>query len=968
MTQLELLFLGPPQVEINHHPVTLPTRKTTALLAYLSIAKTPQIRSHLATLLWPNLDHMRSRAALRQALWMLRRAGISGFLKVEHEELKLKSGYSLDIATFWKKLDLVQKHKHVEEETCKPCVTLLAEAACLYRGDFLEDFTLNDSQEFDDWQLFQSESLRHAFIDTLERLVSMYVSEKEWKKALTYARRWIDVDAFSEPAHCWLMRLYAQSGKRGFALKQYETLQQTLYRELGVEPEAETIHLYEDILAGRIPAETSNLTRLSASVPKSTPLRNIPMPLTPFFGREREVSTVCDYMLRPDTHLLTLTGSPGIGKTRLSIQIASKLANHFKHGVSFVPLAPICDKDLVATTIAQSLDIIESKDRTPQTALKDYFRNKSMLLILDNFEQVLDAAQHVVELLRSCPGLKILATSRAPLKIRGERQYRLEPLRLPNIDHLPSIESLQEYPSIAIFVTQAELVDSEFTLTEGNAVTVAQICHHLEGMPLAIELAAAWIKILSPQELLKKLSNRLLLLRGGPVDLPPRQRTLRTAIDWSYDLLKPSEQILLSQLAVFLGCWTLEAAKEVLGRKRPQSEGPYSGDVLEGLSELVDKSLVKRRELAAGYVRFYMLDIIHEYASEKLLARGEKERGYLQQRHAIYYLELAEASEPALRGPQQQLWLVRLKDEHRNLCAALKWILSKNDAEMALKITGSLWRYWWTHGHLSEGRGWLQKALAFPAPQQTRLRARALNGAGILARCQGDFTNAHIYLEASLEIWKYLGDSSGEASVLNSLGVLAQHEGDNDSAYRFYEESLAHRKKIGSPREIAVSMNNLAMLAQAKGAYAQADELYSQSLTLFYQVNDARDIGATLANRGGLMIDQGDAKRAEGFFKESLSILRDLGQRDDIIECLEGFAGAALLLNQPHRGAHLLGAAQMLRETIGAPLPAYRHDYYVKTLEGLAAHLDLKTLESDLRIGKKLSLNEAIDYALSQGQ
>jgi predicted ATPase/class 3 adenylate cyclase len=689
---------------------------------------------------------------------------------------------------------------------------------------------------------------------------------------------------------------------------------------------------------------------------------NLPVQLSSFIGREGEIAEVV--RLLKTTRLLTLTGPPGIGKTRLSIQVAAELLDQFEEGVYFVPLAPINDVDLVARAITQTLAIIESGNWTPIAALKNYFGNKTMLLVLDNFEHVLDAAPLVVDLLQSCPGLKILATSRAPLKISGERQYPLGPLGLPDLERLPDISTLAKFPSITLFVARACLVEPEFTLTEANARQVAVLCHHLDGLPLAIELTAAWVKLLPPQKLLDRLGNRLSLLRGGPVDQPLRQRTLRAAIDWSYELLDTWGQRLLARLTIFVGGWTLEAAGAVAGWNGAQSKDISPGDVLEGLFNLVDKSLVNRQWPADGRVRFAMLETICEYATEKLVATGEIE--LLGRRHAAYYLELAEASEPELRGPQQQLWLTRLKDEHNNLRAALGWAFDHHEAEMALKLAGSLWRYWWMHGHFSEGRDWLERALVYPEPQSPAWRAKALHGLGILARSQGDYANARLYLEECLEIRRTLDDRTDVAFVLNSLGALAQYQEDYDRAFKYHQESLAIRRELGEPRGIAVSLNNLAMVAHEQGEFDQAEELYSESLTLFHQVNDARGIAATLSNRGALMNDQGNARQAEAFFSESLSILKELGQRDDIIECLEGFAGIALLSGQPRRAARLLGAAQALRETIGAPVPPYKRLRLQRIMGGVAAQLDPKMLESELTIGRKMSLDEAIVYALEQ--
>jgi hypothetical protein len=448
------------------------------------------------------------------------------------------------------------------------------------------------------------------------------------------------------------------------------------------------------------------------------------------------------------------------------------------------------------------------------------------------------------------------------------------------------------------------------------------------------------------------------------VDLPPRQRTLRAAIDWSYELLEPGEQILLKRLTVFVGGWTLEAAEAIVGVDGEVDQAGSAEWVLEVLSSLVDKSLVKRQEGRDGQLRFTMLETVCEYATEKLVARGEQAR--LQRRHAAYYLQLVQAAEPALRGPDQGLWLARLKNEHNNLQVALSWALDSQDAEMALKLSASLWRYWWTHGHYREGRDWLEKALALPGESPPAWRAMALNGLGVLARSQGDFANARVFLEACLEIQRSLEDRAGVSSVLNSLGVLAQYQQDYDQAYRFHEESLAHRRELGSPRDMAVSLNNLAMVAQEKREFDLAEDLYGESLELFRQAGDARSIAAVLANQGSLQNDLGEAEPAAALFKESLLILKELGQRDDIVECLEGFAGVAVLLKQFERGARLLGAAEGLREAIGSPPPPYKLARYRRFKEKIAALLDLNLIAAERAAGKAMPLDAAIEYALLQ--
>jgi predicted ATPase/transcriptional regulator with XRE-family HTH domain len=468
------------------------------------------------------------------------------------------------------------------------------------------------------------------------------------------------------------------------------------------------------------------MAREPAPVPSAATPSNLPAPLTTLIGRENEITTVKQILSLPSTRLLTLTGPPGIGKTRLSIQVASELCSYFEDGIYFVPLAPLTSPDLVPGALAQILGIKE-------TELINYIQSKPILLVLDNFEHLLAAAPTLAEILQACPRLRILATSRSPLNISGERQFPVSPLRLPEPGGNLSVENLAEYSSIALFVSRARAVNPHFVLTEANATSVAKICSRLDGLPLAIELAAAHCKLLKPQELLIRLNHRFSLLSGGPSDLPPRQRTLRAAIQWSYDLLVEWEQIILSRLAVFLGGWTLEAAEAITAQEGDQSEG--SKDVFSTLSALVDKSLVQKNEQNEGQTRFTMLETIREFALEILEKSGEMEA--IRKRHTNFFLKLAEASEPALRGPNQQQWLDQLDEEHNNLRAALQWNLDQGDSETAVKLAGALWRYWWVHGYLHEGFNWLEKALHQAEASPTSWRARALNGAGILARSQG---------------------------------------------------------------------------------------------------------------------------------------------------------------------------------------------------------------------------------------
>lgn len=707
--------------------------------------------------------------------------------------------------------------------------------------------------------------------------------------------------------------------------------------------------------------------------PKQRIAINLPSPLTPLFGRERDFSEVQSLLFRPINRLITLTGPPGIGKTRLGIEVAAHSLDFFEEGVCFVPLAPINDFNFVPRAITQTLGIAESSGRSPMAALADYFQNRHMLLVLDNFEHVLQAATMTVELLQMCPKLKILVTSRAPLQVRGESQYPVLSLMLPDLTNGLTIKELQGVPSVALFTYRAQGVNPRFNLSTGNARAVAEICVRLDGLPLAIELAAAWIKLISPVQLLARLNRQLEILRGGPVDLPSRQRTLRAAIRWSYELLKDWEQTLLARLGVFVGGFTMRSAEAVAVDQEQgypninqQTTRITNRDVLRGLASLANKSLLLQGDQYNGAARFSILETIREYALERLIARGEAD--LLRRRHAQYFLDLAVASGPGLRSSEQREWLEHLKAEHNNLQTALAWALIQPDVNLALDFAGSLWRYWWMHGHFSEGRDWLDKALSRPGLQTPNLRARALNGAGILARSQGDFSSARAYLEECLEIQNTLEDWAGAAKALNSLGVLAYSQGQYDQANQFHEKSLAYRKKIGDRWGMAVSINNLALVAQEIGLFKEAERLYGEGLAIFEETEDPRGIAAAFGNLGSAVLDQENADRAEEYYLKSLNILKELMHRNDIIEALEGLAGTAALHRQPERGARLMGAAKALRQTIGAPVPPHNRARYGRIVNNIKAQLDSHVLAAEQEVGVAMSLEEAIEYALEVGR
>ena len=517
----------------------------------------------------------------------------------------------------------------------------------------------------------------------------------------------------------------------------------------------------------RVRFETAaRMPTVRAGAPGARPA-NLSLQLTPFIGREREVEEVKQRLLHPDVRLLTLTGPGGVGKTRLGLEVARQVMDQFEEGVCFVALAPISDPVLVPSAIAQALQIKQGAGQSVAEALEQYLRERQQLLLLDNFERLLEAGPPLARLLSDCPRLKVLVTSRGVLRLQGEHKYEVPTLTLPPAGYRPSLE-VDRYEGIHLFAERARAARSEFRITTKNAPAVIELCRRLDGLPLAIELAAARVSLLPPEAMLARLGNKLALLTGGARDLPDRQRTLRATLDWSYGLLN-EERLLFARLAVFVGGWTLEGSEAVCD----------VGDevaVLQQISALVDKSLVQQRGSIQHEPRFTMLETVREYALERLEESGELER--LRRRHASYFLELAEEEERASRGPLQRAWLDRLETEHDNLRASLEWSLtSQGDTELGLQLTGALSHFWYVREHHSESRMWLQSALE-RGSATSAARAKVLVGAGRLAWFQGEFARVNTLVEESLTLYQSLGDDEGAAFALLVLGRTAVSQGN----------------------------------------------------------------------------------------------------------------------------------------------------------------------------------------------
>jgi predicted ATPase/class 3 adenylate cyclase len=583
-----------------------------------------------------------------------------------------------------------------------------------------------------------------------------------------------------------------------------------------------------------------------------TPPSNLPIQPTPFIGRQREVSEIAGMLRRERVRLLTLSGPGGTGKTRLALQVAEDILSNFADGAFFVSLASLADSGPVASSIATALGVKEMGEQPLAETLSDYLRDKQLLLVLDNFEHVLPATSLVSELLLRCPRLNVLVTSRAALRLAAEHEHPVLPLALPDPKQLPDLDALSQYDAIALFVERAQAVKPGFAVTNENAPAVAEICSRLDGLPLAIELAAARIRLFPPHTLLQRLSSRLTLLTGGARDAPVRQQTLRNAIDWSYSLLAEGEQRLFARLSVFAGGFSYEAAEAVCN---PDGEL----DLLEGLTSLVEKSLLRQEDAptsAAEEPRFLPLETIREYAAEKLTASGEEQR--LRQDHATFFTEMVEHGERKFWGPGQKEWMDQLEREHDNLRAVLGWSLRDGDPMFGLRLAVVIGIFWEDHGHLSEGRRWLEALLAGDAGAGTSQRAKAFDTAGMLARGQGDFQHAHLRLEESLRLYRELGDRQGAAMVLAHLGGLARLQDDLDWAVRLLEESISINRQIDDRHFLASALTNLGEVWMGQGNYGQARAMLDEALTL------RRELGDTVATAPGRHVLSRGARPAQG--------------------------------------------------------------------------------------------------------
>ncbi len=743
----------------------------------------------------------------------------------------------------------------------------------------------------------------------------------------------------------------------------------------------------------------------AAPVPPARPTpSNLPRPLTSLLGREAEIRAVTKLLGAEAVRLVTLTGAPGIGKTRLALAVAALLRDQFADGSWFVALGPLTDPNLVASTIAAALGIQETATEAAPERLRSYLRDKRLLLVLDNFEQVLAAGALVTDLLGAAPQVSVLVTSRTLLEVYGEHVFLVAPLQLPDAQVPQSLDTLMQVPTVALFVQRATAIQPGFALTGEMAPAVSAICQRLEGLPLAIELAAGRMRELAPAALLARLDHRLDVLLRGPRDRPPRQQTLRDALAWSYELLTAAEQILLSRLGVFVGGCTA-AAVAAVGAAAALAGGDASqpvslATVQDRLLALVAQNLLQCTSVAAAEPRFTMLETIREYALERLAASGTMTT--VREQHAAYFLAFVGRSE--LGGLDQVAWLDRLDQEHDNLRAALTYCLATGDTASAVRFGAALARFWYTRGYLSEGRQWLARILALPALADSPIPyANALNGASALAWAQGDQAAARTFQETHLALQRTLNDRTGLATALCNLGLLVKQMADYATARTLYEESLAIQQEMGDPASTATILQNLGTLAHAEGDYPTARPYYveslaqyrasadlqgvagilsvlgelahvqgdqaearaylEESLALGRTVGDQRGIGFSLQCLSGVCLAQGTYTEAHRYAQESLRLRQELGDQPGLADSLEGVAALAAVEGQAQRATQLYSATAALRQTLAAPHVPPDHLIHERLLADLEATLGPGGFAAAWQQGQTLARNQVLTLA-----
>jgi predicted ATPase/DNA-binding SARP family transcriptional activator len=971
MPLLSISVLGPLQVTLADAPVNgFEYNKVRALLAYLAVeAGAAHPRAELCALLWPDLPEKTARRNLTQALTTLRHAlGEADrgphYLLATHEAVEINGEVRSDVTGFNALLDQSERHAHRSWHTCSECAGHLREAMALYRGDFLSQLSVPDSIPFEEWALLWRERLRQRALSALERLAQRAEWCGDYRAAASHARRMVELDSLRESGHRELIRLLALDGQWSAAEAQYEHLRRTLQSELAAEPEAETVELRERM-------RTRAHGKLRRFEP---PPFHCPEPPNALIGRAAELVSICTQLREQSVRVLTLTGTPGLGKTRLALEAAHMLRFDFEDGLHFIELAPVAEAAGVPSAIAQQLNVKERPGQTLAETLTTHLKPKHSLLVLDNFEHVLEAAAFIAELLAACPAAKVLITSRAPLLIRAERQHTVAPLAATD--------------SVQLFVERVRALQPAFTPTEAQRVAIVELCARLDHLPLAIELIAVRARSLSPAELLQQLEHRLSALGAGPRDLPERQRSLRGAIAWSYDLLSAEEQRVFASLGVFAGGGTLEAMQAVVGE---------AASVLPALEALARASLVQTHSVA-GETRFLLLETIREYALGQLAARGDLSDA--QQRHAEYFTHGAELARHNLGSAQQEPGFRRLTTDLDNLRAALQWAVTRPAPLILVRLTTALYHFWWRSGLVNEGLRWMEMALLQRDVAPLELQAELLVNVGVLAVQCDDYAKAYAHLLKGLELARRIGHRRLTRGALANLGNLALLQGHFDQVEPYLAEAIQVTRAINDEAYARYTLTVLADLHYRMGRFEAASEAYGQALEINRQHDDREGEADSLWGLARAARGLGNLPQAARYSDEAMALYRALdhelgmgwvvnvraniaseaGQLDEALRLyhealtirlkhddkqgcsrvLDEAAHTFARLYRWTRAVQILSAADHVRTALGGRMTEFERQAREAVLRDCRAALEREKYESVWETGRALTLSQTV--------
>lgn len=922
---------------------SLNAERPQTLLAYLLLHRdAPQSRPHLAYTLWPDSTDEQARTNLRNLLHTLRHAlpDADSYLVLDTHTVQWQpdADFGLDVAEFQAALTAANQTNDLSSKRHG-----LETAVSLYKGPLLPG-------NYVDWIIPWREELQQAYLTALNELAILLEQQGEFPTAIQLTRRYQQQDPVAETAVIRLMRLLAHNGDRAGVRRAYQTCVAALQQELGVLPGEETQSAYTRFL--RLANEKDRKTegREETAVPSPSVMRTsprhawrLPPQSTPFVGREAELARLAQLLADPHCRLVTIIGPGGMGKTRLALQAANGHVTVFTHGAAFASLAAAADSTHIPSTIAQSLNYPLKSSQPHQAQLQQYLHDKELLLVLDNLEQLRSNMAFLSEMLAAAPGVKILATSRQRLNLPEEWVFDLHGLPLPDGRNLASLE---ENSAAALFMQTARRHDTAFALGTAERAAVVRICRQVDGMPLGLELAAAWVRLLSCSEIADEIEQNLDFLTQAEPDVPDRHRSMRAVFDQSWGLLTVGEQAAFSCLSLFRGGFTRDAAQQVAEATLPI------------LSGLLDKSLVHRLDNG----RYDVHELVRQYAARQLAADPGK-LAAAQTRFTAYYVALAETAAAQLTGPDQQTWLERLELEYDNLRLVLERLVTIREGETAVRLGAALGRFWWLHYRPQEGSDWLRQILAL-SDEDSVGRARVMAHAGLLARVCQSYTQAEQWLTESSRIQRALGQKQDLGQSINEMGMLAVDQGDFARAQTLFAERLAIARELNYPHGISIALLNLGMTAHHQGDYAAAAAFYSESLTISRQLGLKTNVAMALNSYGQLLLDQNLVAEAQIILRESVQVSQVLGYKEGLSWAFVGLVTAAVMQDELELAACFLGITDMLRQAVGVPLPPANQARFDQVILSLQERLGMGKFVAQRQIGQQMSLGEAVAQAL----